>query len=412
MDFSACVAYYQAKHNTMAQHERKIWVDCLRLLAIFLVVVSHCGDPFTFNPNPEVSTNAALGFWGAIWQSWTHICVPLFVCMSGILLLPVSESMTAFWKKRISRVLWPFLIWSVLYNLYPVIAIAFGATPELISHCFSSAEHPSGAMSDALLCISRIPIDFTPYTTHMWYVFLIIGLYLYLPIFSSWVAQASRKEKLLVLCLWGMTLFLPLAGQYSERLFGTCEWNTFGMLYYFSGFSGYLLLGHIVAESKPMSWGRTVAVALPLYAVGYLLTFFGYRIIQTGAITSGSSFCDMLAAAADPSVPGLPYEESHELMLLCCSPNVAIMTLAVLLVFRHFNRVPTGLGAALKNMTACGFGIYLVHYFFVGPASIICKSIGIPIWAEIPVAALIAFPLTWLCVVLLRKLIPGKWLLG
>ena len=48
---------------------REVWVDKLRLLAIFMVVCCHCCDPFTFNPDPAVSNNPAFGFWGAIYQA-------------------------------------------------------------------------------------------------------------------------------------------------------------------------------------------------------------------------------------------------------------------------------------------------------------------------------------------------------
>lgn len=38
--------------------------------------------------------------------------------INGALLLPVRGEISVFYKKRIPRVLWPFLIWSVIYNLF------------------------------------------------------------------------------------------------------------------------------------------------------------------------------------------------------------------------------------------------------------------------------------------------------
>lgn len=44
----------------------------------------------------------------------------------------------------------------------------------------------------------------------MWYIYLLIGLYLYLPIFSAWVEKASEKAKLWFLVAWGITGLVTL----------------------------------------------------------------------------------------------------------------------------------------------------------------------------------------------------------
>ncbi|MCI6980972.1 MAG: acyltransferase [Akkermansia muciniphila] len=67
--------------------QRLVWVDALRFAAIFLVILSHSCDPLTANPDPAVSSDSSLGFRGACWQSLTRPGVPLFVCMTGLLLL-------------------------------------------------------------------------------------------------------------------------------------------------------------------------------------------------------------------------------------------------------------------------------------------------------------------------------------
>ena len=66
----------------------------------------------------------------------------------------------------------------------------------------------------------------------------------------------------------------------------------------------------------------------------------------------------------------------------------------------------------LANLTSCGFGIYLVHYFIVGPAFMLCRSLGIGDELLVLASAVIVLPVTWCIVALLKRLIPGKWLLG
>lgn len=88
---------------------------------------------------------------------------------------------------------------------------------------------------------------------------MLIGLYLYLPILSAWLQQASEKSLRLFLLLWGVTLLVPYLTQYATpNLWGTCAWNPYGMLYYFAGFNGYLVAGYYLRHYNRLS-GRATA---------------------------------------------------------------------------------------------------------------------------------------------------------
>ena len=96
----------------------------------------------------------------------------------------------------------------------------------------------------------------------MWYIYLLIGLYLYMPFFSAWIERADQKMKRTYLLIWFISLFLPYMAEYiSGYLFGTSTWNAFGMFYYFAGFNGYLLLGHYVKKGNDWGiWKRCLSV--------------------------------------------------------------------------------------------------------------------------------------------------------
>lgn len=390
---------------------RRVWVDWLRLAAFLLVVLCHCCDPFTFNPNAAPSP--AEGFWGALWQCSSRACVPLFACMTGILLLPTRDRLFVCWRKRIGRVLWPFLIWSGIYCCFPVVFVGMlGNAPEGVYDWFVSAQEPTGEVSAAMVDFAGVLLNFSSYSVHMWYVYLIIGLYLFLPIFSAWVEKAMQREKYAVLCLWGITLFFPYTDLAKLELFGVCSWNGFGMLYYFAGFSGYLLLGHLAAQWRPVGLPKALCMALPLLLIGYLVTLTGFRVIQTGAYAQVPTWGEMLALALNPQTPSAPYIPEHEIFLLFCSPHVAMMVVGFLVLFRQFDGAASGVRALLANFTACGFGIYLVHYFFVGPSNMLMRGLGVPMELVIPTSAVLALLVTWAVVAGLRRLVPGKWFLG
>lgn len=357
------------------KNQHIVWLDVVRFIAMFTVVCCHCTDPFNFYPGTAPNIGE-IKLWGAIYGSVLRPCVPLFVMITGALLLPVRGDASTFYKKRIPRVFYPFLIWSVLYNLFPWITGLLGLNPQIILDFFPYAgeEVMQQSFSVSLEYILMIPFNFSILAVHMWYIYLLIGLYLYLPVFSAWVEKASERAKLMFLLAWGVTLLLPYYYQFvSNYLWGTCSWNSFGMLYAFAGFNCYLLLGHYL---KNLEWSlkKTLAIGIPMFAVGYAVTFLGFR-----HITALPEYTD----------------EMLELFFTYCSLNVVMMTIPVFMLAKKVKVNSERMKKALANLTVCGFGIYMIHYFFTGPSVVLMRAINMPIGLQIPVAAILAFAVSW-----------------
>lgn len=357
------------------KNQHIVWLDVVRFIAMFTVVCCHCTDPFNFYPGTAPNIGE-IKLWGAIYGSVLRPCVPLFVMITGALLLPVRGDASTFYKKRIPRVFYPFLIWSVLYNLFPWITGLLGLNPQIILDFFPYAGEDvmQQSFSVSLEYILMIPFNFSILAVHMWYIYLLIGLYLYLPVFSAWVEKASERAKLMFLLAWGITLLLPYYYQFvSNYLWGTCSWNSFGMLYAFAGFNGYLLLGHYL---KNLEWSlkKTLAIGIPMFAVGYAVTFLGFR-----HITALPEYTD----------------EMLELFFTYCSLNVVMMTIPVFMLAKKVKVNSERMKKALANLTVCGFGIYMIHYFFTGPSVVLMRAIDMPIGLQIPVAAILAFAVSW-----------------
>ena len=357
------------------KNQHIVWLDVVRFIAMFTVVCCHCTDPFNFYPGTAPNIGE-IKLWGAIYGSVLRPCVPLFVMITGALLLPVRGDASTFYKKRIPRVFYPFLIWSVLYNLFPWITGLLGLNPQIILDFFPYAgeEVMQQSFSVSLEYILMIPFNFSILAVHMWYIYLLIGLYLYLPVFSAWVEKASERAKLMFLLAWGVTLLLPYYYQFvSNYLWGTCSWNSFGMLYAFAGFNGYLLLGHYL---KKLEWSlkKTLAIGIPMFAAGYAVTFLGFR-----HITALPEYTD----------------EMLELFFTYCSLNVVMMTIPVFMLAKKVKVNSERMKKALANLTVCGFGIYMIHYFFTGPSVVLMRAIDMPIGLQIPVAAILAFAVSW-----------------
>ena len=154
------------------------------------------------------------------------------------------------------------------------------------------------------------------------------------------------------------------------------------MLYYFAGFNGYLLLGHYLRHHD-WSLPKILAAGIPMFIIGFGITFAGFR-----HMTSLPDFTD----------------EQLELFFYYCSPNVVMMTIPIFLLCKKVTVRSERIQKALANLTVCGFGVYMIHYFFVGPSVALMRMAEVPICLQIPAAAVIAFLVSWGLVILIRRL--------
>ena len=380
---------------------RIVWLDVIRCVAMIMVIGVHCIDPFYISPTMRAIPEYT--HWAAIYGSLLRPSVPLFVMMTGLLLLPVKKQpLGKFYKKRIYRVLFPFLIWSVLYSMFPWVTGVLGLPKEIIGDffCYTQGQE-SQSLIDSLKDVAMIPFNFSHKENHMWYIYLLIGLYLYMPFFSAWIENADRKTKRAFLLIWIISLFIPYLKEYvanclferSGYVFGTDTWNEFGLFYYFAGFNGYLLLGHYVKKGNDWSLMKTFILCILMFAVGYYITYTGFS-----------------TTASNPNAT----DTEMELFFTFCSPNVLLMTLATFLLLQKVVITNSTVIKVLANMTQCGFGIYMVHYFVVGPFFLLIGPSSLPIPLQVPLMAICIFLCSWAFTALIYKLMPRKavWFMG
>ena len=380
---------------------RIVWLDVIRCVAMIMVIGVHCIDPFYISPTMRAIPEYT--HWAAIYGSLLRPSVPLFVMMTGLLLLPVKKQpLGKFYKKRIYRVLFPFLIWSVLYSMFPWVTGVLGLPKEIIGDffCYTQGQE-SQSLIDSLKDVAMIPFNFSHKENHMWYIYLLIGLYLYMQLLSALIEIADRKTKRAFLLIWIISLFIPYLKEYvanclferSGYVFGTDTWNEFGLFYYFAGFNGYLLLGHYVKKGNDWSLMKTFILCILMFAVGYYITYTGFS-----------------TTASNPNAT----ETEMELFFTFCSPNVLLMTLATFLLLQKVVITNSTVIKVLANMTQCGFGIYMVHYFVVGPFFLLIGPSSLPIPLQVPLMAICIFLCSWAFTALIYKLMPRKavWFMG
>lgn len=375
------------KHN-----ERVVWLDLLRFVAILMVIAAHSVDIYNATPQ-ENSDNS---FWGAFIGSMMRPCVPLFAMMTGMLLLPIRERAGEFYRRRIPRVLFPMVLWSAIYYLTPWFIGVLGGDKAIVSIFFPFEFSPSQEFSDAIGNITMIPFLFNGYTTHMWYIYMLIGLYLFMPYLSAWVEKNDQTMIRTFVALWGCSLMLPYIEQLiSKDIFGVCAWNRFGTFYYFAGFAGYLLLGHLMGGGNRLRSAKAIAVGTMLYVSGFIITHSGYS-------TMAEQFS---------------YEEAPDMLEMFwqyCSPNVVLMTIGVFLIVQRAKIDSPRVQNILANITKCGLGIYMMHYIFIGPTIILLTPIGLPTPLCVICTVLIVFAVSWLLTNIVYRLLPraARYIVG
>ncbi|MBQ8553920.1 MAG: acyltransferase [Alistipes sp.] len=378
--------------STAQSKIRLVWVDVLRLAAMLMVIAGHSVDIYNATPQDDPMN----GFWGAFIGSLMRPSVPLFAMMTGLLLLPIGESASSFYRRRIPRVLIPMLFWSVIYYLIPWFTGVIGLDKSVISVLFPFEFAPSQEWGDAVSNIAMIPLTFNGYTTHMWYLYMLIGLYLFMPFFSAWVEKNDHTLIRTYIILWGCSLMLPyLAQLLSPNLFGVCAWNQFGTFHYFAGFTGYLLLGHLLGKGNPLPSRKIVAVGVMLYFAGYVVTYTGFTTIMAQ----------------------YSYEQAPDLIEMFwqfCSPNVVLMAIGLFLIAQRVKIRSERWQRVLQSTTRCSFGAYLMHYIFIGPVIILLSPLGLPTPVCVIVTVAIVFAVCWACTWAIYRFMPriAKYIVG
>lgn len=72
--------------------KRIIWLDLVKFIAIFMMIAVHCTD----NVTPAERSEPWYNLWGSFYGSFMRPAIPLFVMVTGALLLPVRENLSTF----------------------------------------------------------------------------------------------------------------------------------------------------------------------------------------------------------------------------------------------------------------------------------------------------------------------------
>ena len=293
--------------------------------------------------------------------------VPLFVMISAWLLVPVQSSPRDFFRRRLTRVLIPFVIWSVLYAVLPLLW--------------------GGELSDTRAALHHLALNFNDASGHLWFVYMLIGLYLVMPVLSPWLEKAGRRGERWFLAAWFLSSFFPYLRDVWGDVYGECYWNEYHTLWYFSGFIGYVVLAHYVRNHVQMAAKQQALLGIMLYLIGYAFTAtFWYGRIGTAETL-----------------------QQLELSWRFCTPNVILMTTGAFLLVQSIYKRRSETGRLVREISVLSYGIYLMHIFVLNAMHSLLAPLFTGVYAT-PLTILSSGLGTFLVCCLLAKVI--SWLPG
>ena len=255
--------------------------------------------------------------------------VPLFFMLSGALLLssPCTASVGYTLKRRVPRVLIPFLLWSLIaVAYYLAISWRLDGTPDWTA---------------AVDKLKHLPAK--PTAIHLWFMYALIPLYILSPFIKKMIDALDRNLVVYLLSLWlFFSAVLPTVAAFLPQSFSSIL--VLDRRYDLSVMAGYA--GYFVAGYYLMRWHKPV------------------RKAWLGVVVLVDVVCIALGTWWKTTALG----EYGEVFKTYSGVFVVVLTVALFLLFKELYRERrlSRAGLAVVGFLApLAFGVYLVHNLLV-----------------------------------------------
>lgn len=343
--------------------DKRIWYfDYLRIAAIVAVVILHVASQNWY------TTDVSSLEWNTfnVYDSLMRWGVPVFVMISGALFLGKEQTITKLYKKNIFRVLLVLIIWTIIYTLWRFLAVKDITT-----------------VGDIVSSLATEPY-------YLWFLYMLIGLYVVVPLLNPIVKDKKNTEYFLLLSLVFCFLIpeiLEVIALKSELVAGIIEDKLAMMrLFMVMGYVGYFVLGYYL---NTVTVKKKAEVAIYIAGVlGAIVTIIASSLLSNKLGEANAMFYDNLTI------------------------NVAAMSIAVFVFFKnHLNTAKTQ--KALQLLSRCSLGVYLVHVIVLNTLDLAfgLNSLSFNPIIAVPALSLLTLAISYLVAIVLYKIpVIGKWI--
>lgn len=341
--------------NNKTKNTHFLWVDIIRIIAIVAVLINHTVAQFLVDWNKISLINWLIAdVYGAV----IRFAVPVFIILSGYLLLDKQEDDLVFFSKRFSKVVIPLFAWSILYMIFK--------TNYDISSIFSK------------VFIKEFLTESIYY--HLYFLYIIIGLYIITPLLRRILACANLRDVYYYLIIW--FFFNPVV-----QLFATFGYNFTLPVEAATGYLGYYIMGYAIRKTKITS--NIVNLSGVLVFISLIATIVGTYVMTSNAGQMNNSFTHGL------TITIVIYSTCLFILL---RENLSRLTIT-----DRWQKIIIKIGGATM-------GIYLIHpifltlilngYFGIYPLS---EKVLSPL-ISVPLVASLLFVVSLITVLILQKI--------
>lgn len=287
---------------------RKYHLDLLRIWATMSVILLHS----SVNVVLVNLYNQSIGYWlaGNLYESLTRYCVPIFVMISGALLLN-DKKIINYDKKHLQRIIRLFmclLVWSFIYYTHT---------------CIFSKDKFSLLGFIKAFCEQKI-------SGHLWFMYMILGIYLIAPLVKKLFENINKKELQILLCIW---LYTSVIIEICKHFWGI----SFNIeLFFIKDYIGYFILGGYIERYNMENNHR-----IKIYIIGVI------GVISTFVLT----FLDTRNNGGKIVTYWYDY----------FSINVVLGSIAIFTFIKYKYKINKLNIRIIKFISKYSFGIYLIH---------------------------------------------------
>lgn len=300
-------------HLTDTPLQRTVYLDYLRVFATLAVIILHVAAQHWSVVDVASLDWQAFNFYDSIVR-WT---VPVFVMISGSLFIENKKhTIKRLYSKTILRIVTAFIFWSACYTV--VESINYEMNFESAIACFLTGHY------------------------HMWFLFMIVGLYIITPFLHKLVENPTLVKYFLWISLIFAFIF-PLINDLAYR-FSTPIGNSIKAMLdntsaqFVLGYTFYYVLGLYLSKTELSKRTRTIIYVIGL--TGFLITIFA------------SAHDSLLMQAAN----GKWYGNFNI--------NVLFESVAVFVFFKYCKALQSSTDILYKlvsKLSKYSFGVYLIH---------------------------------------------------
>lgn len=207
--------------------DRIFYLDSLRALAIIGVVLCHISANYVLNLNILGSIQWDFALFSNCFRDFS---IPIFVMISGALLIKKDENLVNFISKKFNRIFLPYIFWEVIFLIFSLI-------------CFSSGKKLFGSTSFTWDFLYGLIFGLKGFGSIFWFIWMILLVYALLFLMNRIIIKLECYEsfdsKFINLLL---VLFFFYVIGYSLKLYAPSMYEN--TIIYYMGFMGYALLGY------------------------------------------------------------------------------------------------------------------------------------------------------------------------